>query len=138
MSPANFQPMVDLAFQIVDGVIITVVVPAIGYFVMRKLHIDAQSALGQKIVTIASNAAALGLSRVNARADQALPTEVKSAAIAAGVDYFNAAVSNKTLVAAKITVPIDHMIEAQMQKLALFSTPTPPALPAPAAPETHQ
>lgn len=128
----DLKPVVDLGFQVVDSVILTVLVPAIGYFIMRKLHIDAQSALGQRVLTAAGNAAALGLAKAQAEADSAAkPVDIKNAAIEHGLTYLNQAISQKTIDAAKITVPLDSMIEAQLAKLQL---PQPPAVVVPVAP----
>lgn len=122
----DFKPLIDLSFQVVDSVILTVLVPAIGYFVMRKLHIDAQSALGQRVLTVATNGAALGLAKAQAAADEATkPIDIRNAAVQAGVEYVNQAISAKTLTAAKITVPLDAMVAAQVARLQLAPATAP-------------
>lgn len=127
----DLKPVMDLGIEVLDSVVITVLVPAIGYFLMRKLHIDAQSALGQRVISVASNAAALGLSKAQSEADAAVgPIDIKNRAIQYGVDYLNKAISEKTLTAAKITAPLDSMVEAQLAKIQM----APPAAPAPAPP----
>lgn len=120
----NLQPIVDLGFQVADSVILTVLVPAIAYFVMRKLHIDTQSALGQRVLTVATNAAALGLARAQSEADAAAkPVDIRNAAVQHALDYLDQAISQKTLTAAKITVPLDAMVEAQVARLQLAPPP---------------
>lgn len=136
----NYAPMVDFGFKILDSVVFTVVPVVVAWFIRRWFKLDEHSKLGQKIIAVASNAAALGLSRVNAAVDAKLPADVKSAAIAEGVAYFNNAISQKTLDTAKITAPIDAMIEAQMQKLLLqpaapAAVVVTPVVPAPEEPK---
>ena len=144
------KPVIDLAFQVVDGVVVTVVVPVLAFYLMRKLHIDTQSALGQRVLTTAQNAAALGLAKAQSEADSAAhPIEIRQAAVAKGLDYLNEAISAKTITAAKITVPLEQLVEAQVAKLQLAppvdtTVPAPvvgvamikaPPLPAPPAPQ---
>jgi len=102
----DFKPMIDFVLQIADGTVLAIVPTVVGYFAFKWFHINAQSTLGQKIISVASNAAALGFSKSQQLIDAGVhPIEVKNAAIDAGVAYFNQAVSQKTLDAAKITVP---------------------------------
>lgn len=129
--------VVDIAFHYID-LIVSIALPVILTWVgTRWLHINANSQLNQKINSIAMNAAAFGLSRVQAAANQSLTPEIKDSALAHAVEYANSAISPATR--AKIDVGIGNLVEAKMQQIIQGTPATAvvvaPVIPAPEEPK---
>jgi hypothetical protein len=126
MSVVSLKPAIDLAFSILQPVVAATIagaVPIVTAFVCRKLHIEASGALNQRIITAASNGAALALSRGHALADANSSIDVKSAQIAAGVQYVQTALPN-VLKAANISAPhLSDIVEAQLAKIQVSAPP---------------
>lgn len=126
----NLQHLVDLIFTIVGSLMTLVIIPWVAAKVLDKLHIDKQSALGQRLIQAAQNAAALGLSQLQNVADAHTSVDVKNQIAASGLNYvlnggFKPIMDKLGLNDAHV----QNMILAQVQKLLPAQVA---ALPAPA------
>jgi hypothetical protein len=128
MTAIDLKPVVDLFFTFVDGLILTVVLPTLAALIARKLHIDATSALAQRVVQVASNGAAYGLSQAQGAIDRNAMVDVKSPMVAAGVRYVESTVTAADLASLGVTpAHLEEMVAAQVQKLLGAPTVAPPA-----------
>lgn len=132
MNVVSLKPIIDLGFTFLDGLIVTVLVPAAGYYVLRLLHIQSSSVLGQRILTAASNGAALALSKGQALADAHSTVDIKSAQIAVGVQYVQTALPGALKAAGITPGHLANIVESQLQKAQMA-----PTLPVATAPATQ-
>lgn len=126
MNPVDLKPAIDLAFTFVDSMIVTVLVPAVGWFVMKKLHVDTTNALAQRMLTAASNGAAYALSQAQGAIDKNAVVDVQSPLVAAGVKYVASNIPGALNQLGVTPAQLDTIVAAQIQK----------ALGAPVAPST--
>jgi lysozyme family protein len=123
----DLKPLIDLAFQIVDGTIITVIVPWLAYRVLQWLGIKKDSAIATQVLTATENGAALALSKANEYADAHGTVMPKSAIVATALNYAKTAVPD-AVTKAGLTTPagqehLANIVEAQLQKLTIGKTP---------------
>ena len=129
MTAVDLKPIVDLFFTFLDGLILTVVIPTIAVFVARKLHVDTTSALAQRVVQVASNGAAYGLSQAQGAIDKNAVVDVKSPIVAAGVQYVTDTVTAANLASLGVTpAHLEEMVAAQVQKLLGAPAADPPII----------
>ena len=130
MTPLDLKPAIDLAFTFVDSMIVTVLVPAVGWFVMKKLHIDATNAIGQRVLTGLSNGAAYALSQAQGEIDARSVIDIQSPLVATGAKYVVSGLAPELNILNITPDRLDAMVAAQIQKQL---GPPIPAVPAVAA-----
>lgn len=112
----DFKPTIDLIINTVAGVVVTAVVPWVAAKVLQKLHVDKQSALGQRLIAAAENGASLAIAKVENLADAHASIDVKNAMAAAGAVYVQQAVPD-TLKALGITPEhLQNIVLAKIQQ----------------------
>lgn len=119
----DFKHAIDWGFTLVDGTIVTVLVPWLAGRALEYFHISKQSVLGQRILTAAENGASAALLKGQALADVHAGVEITDAHVAATMQYVNDTVPD-ALTALHVD---DHHLEAIVTaQLAKAATPPPP------------
>lgn len=128
----DFTPTVNLLFNAVASIVVSVVVPWVGLYLANKLHIDAKSATAQRILTAAENGASLAISKANIAVDQHASIDVKNQMIATGASYVQATLEPELAKMGVTPEHLDNMIEAKIQQQ--LAPPPAPAVVAAVAP----
>jgi hypothetical protein len=114
MTTVDFQPTIDLVVNLLCAGIL---VPLVSFAITKllaKLHIDKESALGQKILAAAENGAALAVAKVETATKGKVSVSVKDARVAEALAYVQRSVPD-TLT--KLGVTEDHLRDIVTAKL---------------------
>lgn len=132
----DLKPTIDFTANLIGTAVVTIVVPWVAAKFLQKLHVDKQSALGQRIITAAENAASMVIAKTTDLADAHSKIDVKNAMAAAGAVYVQTAVPEalaalgtspehlKDLVLAKIQQQLPAQINAQPPPLLMAGVST--------------